>query len=431
MRRQIVILIAWLGIGFAVQAQDKNVKFTTAMVDYNEGNYAAAMKNFEVALAGGHEGLSEKNIPKAYYHRAKCRFNLLSQAMQKRDTVYLKENKNALFLSYDDYKKAKETDDGKWGEKVTAELNTVTMASLQAGLMGLNLAYKLDEIEQAESVTEIMPYFDLVAKEKPDDYVAFDLRGQAKLIVKDESGAYSDLKKAADLFQAKLPARADQVIGYAFYRMATIERKTDPDKALKTILLGMQVLEKEHVRALGAEGISDEKKAEADKQFQQILEDLKLFELDIYRDFPEKREEALAKFASAVAENPKDYNMHLVYASMLEDQDKEKAISVYEKAISIKPDGELAHFNLGALYNNIAKGWYDNAMSQKDYTKTDSLQKIGDSFFLKAYPHFQAALDANPSSLQTIRALKQIAIRFEKMDDHAKYSEMEKKLMGQ
>lgn len=432
MLRQSFILLLALCLTVPLFAQDKNVKLTTAMVDYNGRNYAKAMKNFDFALDGGHSGLKEKNVPKAYFHRAKCRILLFTQRAKAQDTAFLRQNSNAVLLSYDDYKMARETDDGKWGKKISAEMAVIVNQALNGGLQGLNMSYKLDGEKRKEVVKGIIPYFDIACAEDNKNYMGFDLRGQAKLTIADTAGAYEDFNTSRGLFNSNPPKQADQLIAYVYYRAALIERyaNNDLDKALASIQQGLQVAEKEHIRMMGTPNLSEEKKAQIKQQFEGVQKDLKAFELDIYLNSPDKLQEALAKFENGIKENPNDYTVHVAYASMLEKVDRDKAIEIYKKAIAIDAGREIAHFNLGALYNNIAKEWYDKAMAETDYEKADSLQKIGDQAFADGYPHFQNALKANPKSLSTVKALKQIALRLEKMDDFEEYKKIEKELTG-
>ena len=70
------------------------------------------------------------------------------------------------------------------------------------------------------------------------------------------------------------------------------------------------------------------------------------------------------------------------------------------------------------------------AMEEKDYNVADELQQEGQEQFKLAYPYFEIAYRANPKSHATVKALKQITLRLELMEEYEKYKILEKELRG-
>jgi tetratricopeptide (TPR) repeat protein len=105
--------------------------------------------------------------------------------------------------------------------------------------------------------------------------------------------------------------------------------------------------------------------------------------------------------------------------SVYDNLDKtEMAAEAYLKAISIAPDYFDANYNLGAMYfNQAVEGIYAaNDMWKPRMTKAETAQQktIEDGAkdkFLSGRPYLEAAHNANPEDLDTVRSLRDIYAR--------------------
>ncbi|HEX5552825.1 MAG TPA: hypothetical protein VFX43_06210 [Chitinophagaceae bacterium] len=165
------------------------------------------------------------------------------------------------------------------------------------------------------------------------------------------------------------------------------------------------------------------------------------------------------KLEEEVAKDPSDYNgvlnLAITYDNMANpktdsgttadlppnhDSLFSKAVSYYKKAITLKPDGYAANFNLGLMYYNSAahlgKQLGKLTTSKADQAKQDTLIKKQTALLDGATPYLEKAfqsLDAksklDPSELaaykNAIIGLEGVYARQNKMD---KYNELKKKL---
>lgn len=411
--------------------QAGDTKVVTGVVNFQNGDYEAAMKALD-------EGLSDpamvkpKNLPKGYYYRAKTRMGLMQQAATSGDKAKLEGMENAMFDVYSDYKKALETDaEGKWTTNVQNDLKVFKVSVTQASLVALNMVYKgeVKGEEKTAALNEVAKYCDMLVDMDAKDYLPLDIRGQAYMQLGDSAKSLADFEKAGEVYKANLPTTPDMEVGYTFYRSSVLLRyfKKDMNKAYSAIQNGKALLESEKAR-LAQSTLKEDMKAKKIEQYEGVRGDLRNVEMDLLLNYPEKRAEAIAEFKKAVSENPNDYIIHVAYANLLELEDQAKAVEMYLKAISIKPNEEIAVFNLGALYNNMAKAKIDQANETNDAVKADQFKQEGNDLLGKALAQFERAVELNPKSLAAVRAAKQVSITLNDMDKYKKYKELEQQL---
>lgn len=439
--KTLVAAVMAMGLVFTkLQAQDPNVKVTTGVVAAQQGSWDEAMVALNLALKDP-SALKPANVPKAFYWRGKSRMGQLTQFMQKvqaskGDTTGAYKFENVFEDAFKDFKAAKAADDGKWGDKITQEYNTIYVMLLNTSIQGLNALYSSKDLkpeekkEMAKGIVEAMVICNEI---KPEQYLPMDISGQANLIQVDSAAALKDFNKGIVLYEKTPLPQADLQVAYIYYRSAVLERyfAHNLDNSLKSISAGKVALEKEWEKAVAKKASYE---AEAWKKLEDSYNaakaDLQRMEIDILLNFPDKLQETCKKIEDELAKNPKDYNLRVAYANLLEKLDVEKSIAQYELAMSADPGKEIAPFNLGALYNNLAKEKYDKANGEADYSKAQALQNEGNEYLKKAKPAFEKALAANPKSLPSVKALKQICITLSDDAEYAKYKEMEKQLQG-
>lgn len=410
------ITFLFLFIQTIVFAQD--TKVTTGIVNFNQNDFQNAINNLEIALSNTKD-LKPSNIPKAYYYYGMS-LKRQYEATYKEHPLQLQEN---YMKALEAFNNSIKTDDGNWKKKCEMEKSMLVPNILNFGMLALNEANSLKGSAKSGLLEKSEKFLEAAQSNDFENYLAYDLLAQVKLMKGDSVQALNNFKDAVKYFEAKPPKNPDLLIAYVGYRLALLERykNHDYEKALSSLEKGKSLLEKEFSRIA-------EKTESVKNTYDNAKKDLSSFELDIYLNVPKKLNEALQKFESAIKAEPNNYIIHVAYASLLEKTNVEKAIEVYEKAAKIKPSETTAWFNLGALYNNIAAEYSKQANETSDYSKAAELQKKVILNFEKAYPNFQKVHELDPNDISTINALLQIAVTTEKMEDYTLYKEKKKAL---
>jgi hypothetical protein len=434
-----LIVLLMLTLGTTAWAQDSKIE--TGIIAYQGGEFKKALDFFNEGMKDM-TILSAKNVPRSYYHRGMSKMKVMgmeAQALKGEPTEeQAKRFEELLMGAYEDFKQAKATDNGKWGKKVDDALTIMNTSFLQAGLGALNLTYgkSISAEDKKEAYQGAVDAMNLSIEIDPNNYFAYDVRGQGRMGLGDSTGALADFTAGIKLIEANTHTRPDLLIAYTYYRKAIIERyhQHNVDAALTTIETGKAVLDKEWAKFVAKKAeIKPEQYAKDQKQYEDCREDLGKFELDLLLNAPEKLQQAIDKFKEAIAEEPKNYVLHVAYAQLLEKVQKmDEAAGVYEKATQIDPAKQMAWFNLGALYVNQAVKLYGDANKiQDDPAKAKALQAEGDVLFRKALPHLQKANELDKCDMETLRALLQITINLQLTDEYSKYKAMEKECKGQ
>jgi tetratricopeptide (TPR) repeat protein len=175
--------------------------------------------------------------------------------------------------------------------------------------------------------------------------------------------------------------------------------------------------------------------AEAQQKFPNNA-DLKRYEIVLFQNpSPEFFETAVARFEKLTTENPNDTTSLLVYATLLEKKDADKAIATYKKLLELQPNNLTAIFNVGALYNNKAKDvtdQYNNliAAKSKDNAQLEALERKIDDSFRAALPYFEKAHQLEPENETVLTVLIQITGNLKMMESTEQYIAKRKALRG-
>lgn len=432
-------LIPFLLILFAagnLQAQDSKV--TTGVVAYQGQDFEKAIKAFNEGLKDP-SLLKAKNLPKAYYYRGMSNLMWMGQlGTPEKMEAHKAELEGILFRIYDDFKKCKETDaDNKWTKKVDQQLGNFGYAMLRGGLQALEKAEddKLSKDEQKKVYQEVIKYMDVVEEIDPTNYTADDVRAQALLSLGDSTKAFQNFKSAGKKFTDNPPKQPDQLIAYVYYRTALLQRymKNDIDGALTSLEMGKARLDAEHARFAKTKADMPQDRWDAVvQQYNQAKEYLTKFELDLLLNSPEKLDQALGKFETAIAKEPNNYILHVAYAQLLEKVDLDKAEKIYLKATEVDPKKQIAWFNLGALYVNKGVAKYKEANGiADDFEKAKALQVEGDDYYKKAFPFLKNSLEIEKCDKESLSAILNICINLSTSDDsmaaeYKKYKDIQK-----
>ena len=429
MKKQMLffVLLMFTACSFALAQAD--TKVTSGVVAHNNGDYEKALKYLDQALAA--EGdLKAKNVPKAWYYKGKSLLGAMAMAAQAGDQAKLEKYANAPLDAYECFKQAiaKDDDKKKYTKLAKVDLSQLFNPMLQGGLMAMNAGGNDLALKFLNAAVEIgKTAFD------KEYYVTYDLRAQTHMALNDSTAAFEDFTKAHEFFDADLPQKPDLLIAYVYYRKALLFRykKKDLDGALATINSGKEKLESEWARVQGMKDkLSADDLAAYQKQYDDAKADLSSFELDILINAPDKLQEALNKFESAIAESPNDYIVHVAYASLLEKTDMDKATKMYEKAIAIDPEKQIAHFNLGAIYVNKAAELAKKANETDDNDEYDKLFNQMKEEFKNALPHMKKAHELEPEDRNVLTALMTITLNLEMTDQYDAYKAKKEALGG-
>jgi hypothetical protein len=144
-------------------------------------------------------------------------------------------------------------------------------------------------------------------------------------------------------------------------------------------------------------------------------------EIDIY--IARKKTNVLKdKLKNAIEVSPDNEVLHLVLADLYKKTSEPlEAEKEYLKALEIKPDYELANYNIGVLYWNSAKEWNDklNNLPMKD-PKTKEYETKTNDYFKKALGHFEKSFEVTKDA-NTKKLLRQISLRLGDTEKAEKY----------
>jgi len=398
---------------------------------FNNGNYEEAEKVLSEVMKNPNS-LKEKDRANGWYFLGKSKSFLISNAMSVQSPDVLSKYKGFDLDAYNCFKKVLESPGGKkLKSSVEKEIENISYVLFNSG----NTYYLLGESSPAlkyyNSAAEIAETYGM-----KDDYQVYNLRGQTLLTVGDSIKAYTDFSKAIKHYEMKSSEIPDASIGYAYYFQAVIDlySNNNIDKALKQVQSGTKLIEKESDRlnALiqNPGDLSLPMMGAQEKQFANISDALSRLELDIYRNYPEKYTEAIAKFEASLKENPNDDNLWLVYGNMIETKDMDAAYDAYKKAIDINPKNGVAQFNAGANRVNKGADYARKANEEFDFSKAQKWQDMVNEEFKSALPHLEKAHELEPENVYIIEALLQVTIQLEMMEDYKTYKAKKKKLTG-
>jgi len=362
------------------------VQVTEGSEAYVEGRYDDAYILLSGALAKTDDGtdVSAGDISKANYYLARARIAILREAVGHQDVEKLTRYQNAILDAYNELKRARAADsEGLWAERVDRVVQSLYVAFLQGGMTGLtelNRNPNENGEERAIILDQARAYLAAAAEIKPDFYASYDLLGQVEMHRNRPDLALARFQRAAKLYEEKPPRDPDLSALYLYSRIALLERHSNGDleAAYDTLVKGLAVLEREVERfEEGGTGLKPGEPvlSDADRQeVERVHRGMLTLLLDIVLKDPNRREEALERFAAAIESHPDDYKLHIGYAKLLEGSDPDGAIGTYRRAIEIDSARNIAWFNLGAFYINLAKRKYDQARQTSDPEEIDTLR---------------------------------------------------------
>lgn len=396
---------------------------------FMDGQYYKAMEYFNQAIAQERSG-NRKLLTEAHYYRGLTYIRLHGEAFSGDNTDQQKKFEDALLSAYRDFKAALGYDEGQYWKQIDLEMKNLHHSLLQEGLKSLNeyndLVYngKTDpkKLQRAED-------FLTAAHEIRDTYLVNDLLGQVYLDKGMKPEARQYFAQAAELYEKSLPDEPDFLMAYVFYRLGAIDKTDSVMIALQDVERGINLMESEYDRfRFMKDKLAPARAQQMEEQFSLALQDLNNIKLDLYLSSKDLYVDALHVFEEKLLSDPANIDLLIGYASLLEQSDKKKAISTYQRVLEIEPANRLALFNTGALFYTGGKELFELAQNEQDSKQYKLLSEEAIADFEQARPYFEKALEADPSSLESVLALKTIAFILDDKEAYDKYQEMENAL---
>jgi len=403
-------------------------KLDHGMEEFRAGDYEKALEYFSEAINTDRQ-MTPAMFCEAYYYRGLTYVRLHNEAFSGEDQSMQKRYYDALLSAYKDYKSSLGYDDGTFWQKIDMELKTLHHALLEEGLTSLNL-YN-DQVFNGKADAKILQraqdYLE-AAFEIRENYLVCDLLGQVYLDLGKKGEAANYFRKAMNQYSDKLPDEPDFLMAYVYYRLAAIYKTDSINTAMQYCNQGQALMASEYARYLGMKDkLKPGRAKQMQDQYELAVKDLENLKLDLYLNDRDSIVQALHVFEQKLEQSPDNVDFLIGYASLLEKSDKGKAIATYKNALALDPHNTIALFNAGALYYSKGKELFDAAQDTKDNKQYDLLTEEGKKEFASARGYFERALQEEPTSQETIQALKTIAIALDDPDGYQKYKDMENK----
>jgi tetratricopeptide (TPR) repeat protein len=429
-------LLLLLPVSLAAQAP----KMKTGMNALKNEDYLGAISQFDgvIMSAGKPEERAE-----AHYYRAESQVKLYQYALHNRHAPLLHAYADAFARACEDYTRAAELDKATWAQPVQKELDALSPELIRDGLQKLEAAKKeTDPAEKERLLQNATRCLQTAAKIKPQQYLPADLLGQIALEQKQYRQAEQYLRNAATLFRQYPPETPDLLASYIYYRLALIHRhylhrngempsQAQLQQALEYLRQAKSTLDTEYQRAGRLAGkLKSQDLERYQKQFRAVQDDFYYLELDLYLQLPELHAEALNRFRDALQKEPKNYTLTLAYAQLLERNDMQQALAMYQKAALLQPDGYEANYHIGIIFVNEAARMDKEAAQTPNIDRFQQLNALSREYLAKARPHLQAAYRSRPDNMELVNALLQVTLNLHMPEDYQRYKTRQKELGG-
>lgn len=392
MQKPILLLMLAIIMGLPLAAQPSKV--TSGVLDFQNGNIAEAIEKLETALQAGEENPAlfakgkAKNIAKAHYY-LHAAYGQVARDTSLRDLQA--QYPDAALLAAEHLNLALNHEYGKtWQTKATLD-NAAMNVWYSLYSDGLNF-FNESNYERATQ------YFAAADEVNPDHFLTNRMLGTAQLMVPDTAAAVTSLEKSLSIFQTRYVDGDDvealkatpeyeqdlSQVSYVAQQLAVIyNAQGEARKALDVLRKGEEIDPNDP--------------------------DMKRQELNIYNQNPELFEEAVAKFESAIKENPDDDQIKLAFASMLERNNRaEEALAIYQEVYAKNPNDLQANYGLGAAYINQAAAISEKKMKSNNDKDIAAYDQEIIALLRKAYPFMKKLHELQPTEREWLSQLVSI-----------------------
>lgn len=232
-------------------------------------------------------------------------------------------------------------------------------------------------------------------------YLAYDYLGQALMLKGDSLHALRVFEQGLHKYTSTPQPEPDAYAGYMVYRMAVVQLNSlkDPALAEKSLADGLIMLDSEIESLKGNKNFTEVRRKLVTDKINKTRNDLIKLLLDVKMLKPDLTEDELKLFTEAMANEPKNINIRLAYAKVLNRTDPDAAIDQYAELAAMAPNDFMVLFNLGAMYVNKA-----SRTSQTDPTNRNEVSRC----LNKALEWLIKAEAIDPNNKQLWSALAQV-----------------------
>jgi predicted Zn-dependent protease len=393
----------------------QNSKVTSGVMAEQAGKTGEAITKLEEALAARELIKNPKMIAKAQYSLFKSYLRVAS------DTTLgdlRKQYPDAALLARANYDSALKSVDAKLYERQAILDNAESNLWIVLYNEGIN-AYVDEKYDRAST------YFKAAGEVRPEHFLTQRMLGGTLMALNDTPNAMAALDNSIGLYKKRyIEAKPEDLatfkqdpnfmaemaqdsgqIGYVYRQMAAVYNKQGQARKALDLL------------ADGAKVVKDP--------------DMALMELGIYQTNPDLFEEATSKFEAAIASDPKNENVKLAYASMLERNKRvDDAQKLYQQVYEQNPRSIEANYGLGAYYINRAAALSEERAKTNNDKKIDELNEQILGLLEKAYPYMKFLHEAQPTEREWLSQLVSISGNLGKMDEMNAYGEKLGKLQN-
>jgi tetratricopeptide (TPR) repeat protein len=398
----LILLLLLPTAGVAQKAKMRN-----GVLAYRDKDFAAAVKDLKAAIDEANSGgnFRDKHYAKTYSYMGRSFVNAWSMKQRGQGDnpgKVLDKYPDYPEMAYNAFAKAEQYD----SDATFTERNQRFYPAIQSILNSEALsAFQNQQYDKAEKLSgySVNMYKEMNAT--MGAYLAFMIQGLVQKQKDNNPAAIESFEQSRKTYQQVRNQLKKQTGGQEARNMRTVYEN----------LVVLYMDKKDYEKAL-------EVAREGQKLFPDY-ESLKELELSVYTKEESLYEEGLQQFKKELEENPENSRVRVSYARMLAKQDTMKAIEQYKKAIEHDKDNVTAIFNLGALYNNIARNYSQKANATDKDEEVAKYRKQQKKYAEMAYEKMKRANELEPNSLPTLRSLKNLAVILEKMEEAKKYRE--------
>lgn len=384
--------------------QAQGSKVNSGVINLQNGNVGEAISKLEEALSKP-ELLKPKHFPKAHYNLAKAYLQVAKDTSQ---TELRALYPDAIMKAKNNYEKAMShpalDNRTKNADKLDNTQNDLWFVLYNEAIAAFNNS----------QYDESLAYFKGAQEIREDHFLTSRMLGANYVLANDTANAVAALEQSIEIYRKKYVDEEDQTaltynkslpdfeqdsnqLSYIFQQLAVIyDAQGNARKALETVETGLE--------------ITGDDKA------------LKRQELNIYNNHPELLEEAKEKFEAAIADDPKDLPIKLAYASLLERNDeKEKALELYQQAYDQDAQNLQANYGLGAYYINQAAALSEKKAKMTKEAEIKAMDEQIIELLEKGYPFMVKLHELQPKEVEWLRQLVNISGVLGKDEDMATY----------
>lgn len=428
-------LLFVLLLPFILSAQNNKLK--SGISALKSGEYADAISRFDGIIV---QSAKPEERAEAHFYRAESYVRLYQEARHHGQESQLRIYSDAYVRACEDYARAAELDKQAWQESAGKELLSLYPELVRDGLQKLEDAKKAKTSDDAAALLmNASRVLSVAAVQQPQQYLPADLLGQVAMEQQQYRQAEQYLRQAAVLFHQYPPENPDLLAAYIYYRLALLDYSykhkgaAAPTDQLRTALeylrQAQSLLESEYRRAGRMAGkLKSQELERYQRQHRSIQQDFYYLELDLYLQLPELHHEAIGRFREALRKEPDSYPLTLGYARLLEKNDLQQALYMYQKAALLQPESFTAHYHIGIIYVNEASRLEKEAQQTANIDRYQQLNALSREYLAKARPHLQTAYRSDPDNLDLINALLQVTLNLHLPDDYQLYKRRQMEL---